>query len=55
VTRRSDRLARPTPASAAQQHPSPSQQPSQQVSRDTWAYYRLVPEAIERLRDVFAV
>ena len=24
-------------------------------SRGTWAYYRLVPEAIERLRDVFAV
>src|SRR5690349_6910636 len=23
-------------------------------SRGTWAYYRLVPEAIERLRDVFA-
>jgi ArsR family transcriptional regulator, arsenate/arsenite/antimonite-responsive transcriptional repressor len=22
-------------------------------SRGTWAYYRLVPEAIERLRDVF--
>jgi ArsR family transcriptional regulator len=22
--------------------------------RGTWAYYRLVPEAIERLRDVFA-
>ena len=24
-------------------------------SRGTWAYYRLVPDAIERLRDVFAV
>jgi len=23
--------------------------------RGTWAYYRLVPEAIERLRDVFSV
>jgi len=23
--------------------------------RGTWAYYRLVPEAIERLRDVFVV
>ena len=23
--------------------------------RGTWAYYRLLPEAIERLRDVFAV
>jgi ArsR family transcriptional regulator len=23
--------------------------------RGTWAYYRLVPEAIDRLRDVFAV
>jgi ArsR family transcriptional regulator len=22
--------------------------------RGTWAYYRLVPEAIERLRDIFA-
>jgi len=24
-------------------------------ARGTWAYYRLVPEAIERLRDVFVV
>ena len=24
-------------------------------SRGTWAYYRLVPEAIERLRDVFVI
>ena len=24
-------------------------------SRGTWAYYRLVPEAIERLRDVLAI
>jgi ArsR family transcriptional regulator len=23
--------------------------------RGTWAYYRLVPEAIERLRSVFAI
>jgi ArsR family transcriptional regulator len=23
--------------------------------RGTWAYYRLVPDAIERLRDVFAI
>jgi ArsR family transcriptional regulator, arsenate/arsenite/antimonite-responsive transcriptional repressor len=27
----------------------------QSESRGTWAYYRLVPEAIERLRDVFVV
>ena len=27
----------------------------QSESRGTWSYYRLVPDAIERLRDVFAV
>jgi ArsR family transcriptional regulator len=27
----------------------------QSESRGTWAYYRLVPEALDRLRDVFAV
>ena len=27
----------------------------QSESRGTWAYYRLVPDVIERLRDVFAV
>jgi ArsR family transcriptional regulator len=27
----------------------------QSESRGTWAYYRLVPDAIERVRDVFAV
>jgi ArsR family transcriptional regulator len=27
----------------------------QAESRGTWAYYRLVPDAIQRLRDVFAV
>jgi ArsR family transcriptional regulator len=27
----------------------------QSESRGTWAYYRLVPEALDRLRDVLAV